>query len=96
MAVGEGEKSRHGNYNYIKETRRVCDLDLLVCYKIDNSFNQQFTNNLLTDCQQSADILSTVGHLSVDRSLPLWKKLSADSLPTVGQLSVNCQSTVSQ
>ena len=38
-----------------------------------HNFNRQSTDNLPTDYQQTPD-----------RSLPLWKNLSADSWPTVG------------
>ena len=56
---------------------------------INFNFNQQSTDKLPTDYQQSADMLPTVGRLSADRSLKLWKKLSASCRPTVGRQSAD-------
>ena len=46
---------------------------------------RQLTDRLPTDARQSAD-----------RSLPLWKNLSADRRLTVGRLSADCQPTIGQ
>ena len=62
------------------------------------NFNRQSTDKLPTDYQQWADMLLTVGRLLADRSLKLWKKLSADSWLTVGRavgrqsVEVSCSS----
>ena len=69
------------NYLYLKNVE--------VSRSINFNFNRQPTDKLPTDYQQSADMLPSVGCLSTDRSLKLWKKLSADSWPTVGRQWVN-------
>ena len=63
-------------------------INVEVSRSINFNFNRQSTDKLPTDYQQSADMLPTVGRLSADRSLKLWKKLSADSWPIVSRLSV--------
>ena len=52
------------------------------------------TDSLLTTYRQITNRRPTVGRQSADRSLPLWKNLSADRRPTVGRLSANCRPTV--
>ena len=64
------------NYIYLKNVE--------VSRSINFNSNRQSTDKLSSDYQQSADMLPTVGRLSTDRSLKLWKKLSADCRPTVG------------
>ena len=63
-------------------------INVEVSRSINFNFNRQSADKLPTDYQQSADMLPTVGRLSADRSLKLWKKLSANSRPTVGRQSV--------
>ena len=60
-------------------------INLEVSQSIHYNFNRQSTDNLPTDYQTSADMLPTVGRLSAERWLPLWKKLLANSPPTVRQ-----------
>ena len=57
-------------------------INVEVSRSINFNFNGQSTDKLPTDYEQSANMLLTVGRLSADRSLKLWKKLhglSADS-----------------
>ena len=64
-------------------------INVEVSRSINFNFNQQSTHKLPTGYQQSADMLPTVGRLSADRSLKLWKKLSASCRPTVGRQSAD-------
>ena len=80
QACVERERNWSLGWNCPKENRRVRDYELFKSYKCRSiNFNWQSTNKLPTDYQHSADMLPTVGCLSTDRSLKLWKKLSADS-----------------
>ena len=101
MADGEQEQSRRDIY--IKETRRVCDLDLFIWKN-----PQQF---LPTVHQQLTDRLPTVGptyyrQLAVcqltnryryeKNCWPTVGQQLANCCPTVGQLLPYCRSTVSR
>ena len=68
-------------------------INVEVSGSINFNFNRQSTDKLPRDYQQSADMLPTVGCLSTDRSLKLWKELSADCWPTVGRQLVNSRPT---
>ena len=59
-------------------------INVEVSRSINLNFNRQSIDKLLTDYQQSADMLP----------LKLWKKLSVDSWPTVGlqSVEVSCSS----
>ena len=70
------------NYLYLKNVE--------LSRSINFNFNRQSTDKLRTDYQQSADMLPTVGGLSTDRSLKLWK----NCWPTVGRLLANSRPTV--
>ena len=65
-------------------------INLEVSQSIHFNFNRQSTDNLPTDYQKSADMLPTVGRLSAERWLPLWKNCRL----TVHQLSANSWQTV--
>ena len=52
------------------------------------------TDSLPTTYRQITNRRPTVGRQSADRSLPLWKNLSADRRPTVGRLSADSWPTV--
>ena len=75
------------NYLYLKNVE--------ISQSINFNFNRQSTDKLPTDYQQSADMLLTVGRLSTNRLLKLWKKLLADCWPTVGRqlVEASCSST---